>query len=385
MFVEIVEEFHSLENNKNSSSKKYNSQLPRLSSPGAQHFVSPFTKSPIITTSKGINTASDVVNQKSIINNKKIKRQYDEIYSNSNLSKHVSKTSYRKLSCIYGEEDDSDRHIIMKRKPTNLSSLYSKFEKRKYPSQFRFSNIPLDIAREVENRTDKMIKLSEEELNKLKHIYRKGVTTEKIKNISCENNRKDERFDLFKKKRPVKNFLFKKQGLEENVYDVIEKDFKPVLDLAGRQIKLNQEAMERELILEFAKDFKIVEPHHFAKEFRTCEDIIEFEKKEEIKRQNNKNYKRLSIVYENMNTEDKVKKYDLYEKTKRCILTAAIQFPKLGINLEEFFSKKLISSKPLQSPESEYFFNYIKIGDEDNVIKLLHINRYLVYEFDYVS
>jgi hypothetical protein len=58
---------------------------------------------------------------------------------------------------------------------------------------------------------------------------------------------------------------------------------------------------------------------------------------------------------------------------------------KLGITLEEFYSKKLISSKPLESPESQYFFNYIKIGDEENVLKLLKINRYLVYEFDNVK
>jgi hypothetical protein len=56
----------------------------------------------------------------------------------------------------------------------------------------------------------------------------------------------------------------------------------------------------------------------------------------------------------------------------------------LGITLEEFFSKKLISSKALESPDAEYFFNYIKMGEEDNVLKLLKINRYLVYEFDNV-
>jgi hypothetical protein len=65
-------------------------------------------------------------------------------------------------------------------------------------------------------------------------------------------------------------------------------------------------------------------------------------------------------------------------------LTAAIQFPKLGISLEEFYSKKLISSRPLESPDAEYFFNYIKMGDDQNVLKLLKINRYLVYEFDNV-
>ncbi len=62
-----------------------------------------------------------------------------------------------------------------------------------------------------------------------------------------------------------------------------------------------------------------------------------------------------------------------------------MQFTKLGISLEEFYSKKLISSKPLESPEAEYFFNYIKLGDEESVLKLLKINRYLVYEFDNVN
>ncbi len=75
----------------------------------------------------------------------------------------------------------------------------------------------------------------------------------------------------------------------------------------------------------------------------------------------------------------------LFEKTKRCILTAAIQFQKLGITLDEFFSTKLISSMPLESPDAEYFFNSIKLGNSDNVLKLLQSNRYLVYEFDTVN
>ena len=179
-------------------------------------------------------------------------------------------------------------------------------EKRKYPSQFHLGSIPFDIAKEIENRDDRTVRLSTNDLKQLKNIYRKGVHPDKFKNCSVEDeSRKEEVFDLFKKKKPVKNFLFKKHSIETKVYDVIEKDFKPVLDLAGRQIKLSQEAMEREVMLEFAKDFKIVEPFNFTKEFRTCEEIIEFEKNVEIKKNSSVIFKRQSVICDIVDTIDR--------------------------------------------------------------------------------
>jgi hypothetical protein len=300
MYVEIVEEFQPLESKKNTFNK--NQKLPTLTTPNMA-YLSSLNKSPISTSSKGALSASEIVNQKSILKQKKIKQQYDDIYNNTILSKRLSKTSYKKLNCIYGEEEE--REIIIKRKKTDLSSLYSRIEKKKYPIQFKLSHISTAIAKEIENRNDKLIKLSSDELKQMKNIYRKGVTMDRFTNSSYDNSRKDEVFDLFKKKKPVKNFIYKKEGLDSRVYDVIEKDFKPVLDLACRQIKLSQEAMERELQLEFAKDFKIVEPYNFAKEFRTCEEIIEFEKKEEIKREYFKNNKRHSLKCDILDTLDR--------------------------------------------------------------------------------
>jgi hypothetical protein len=300
MYVEIIQDFQPLLVRK--MNNETSSRLPLLTNPNA---ISSTNKSPISTSSKGVPNPNDVVNQKSILKQKKIKQQYDEIYNHTNQSKRLSKTSYRKLNCIYGEEDDN---IVIKRKRTDLSSLYSRMEKRKYPSQFKLGNIPTDIAREIENRDDKVVRLSGNELKQLKNIYRKGVTIDKFKNISVEDkNRKEEVFDLFKKKKPVKNFLFKKQSIETQVYEVIEKDFKPVLDLAGRQIKLSQEAMEREVMLEFSKDFKIVEPFNFTKEFRTCEEIIEFEKNEELKRLYKSNFKRQSVICDILDNIDRGK------------------------------------------------------------------------------
>ena len=78
------------------------------------------------------------------------------------------------------------------------------------------------------------------------------------------------------------------------------------------------------------------------------------------------------------------KKLEQYEKYKKCIITASIQFRKLDINLEEFYSNKLISSKPLERPEAAYFFQCIKLDNIKEVLRLLNINKFLVYEFDHV-
>jgi hypothetical protein len=298
MYVEIIQDFKPYELKK--TNKDYNQKLPNITTPNVNQVS--LTKSPVSMVGKAVLTASDIVNQKSILNQYKIQKEYNEIYNNTNQSKRISKTSYKKLNCIYGEEDD--RHIIITRKRTDLSSLYSRIEKKKFPSQYKLSNIPTNIANEIQNRTQKMVKLSSEEMKQMKNIYRKGITIDNFKNVT-NDRKKEEIFDLFKKKKPVKNFLFKKQGTETQIYEVIENNFKSVLELSSRQIKLSQEAMEREVMLEFAKDFKIIEPHHFAKEFRTCEEIIEFEKLQEMKIEYLKSNKRKTEVCEILDTIDR--------------------------------------------------------------------------------
>jgi len=74
----------------------------------------------------------------------------------------------------------------------------------------------------------------------------------------------------------------------------------------------------------------------------------------------------------------------LYDKIKKCIITASLQFQKLNISLEEFYSEKLISSKPLERPEAAYFFQCIKFDKIEEVMRLLNNNKFLVYEFDNV-
>lgn len=77
--------------------------------------------------------------------------------------------------------------------------------------------------------------------------------------------------------------------------------------------------------------------------------------KEEIKTQNYKNYKNykiMSIVYNNMNTEDKVKKYDLYDKAKTIYINSFYTVSKIRCKFKNFSLRHLISSQPLQSPEA---------------------------------
>ena len=108
MYVEIIQDFQPLEIKKTSNDK--NQRLPNITTPNVHHVS--LTKSPVSTVSKGALTGSDIVNQKSILKQNKIRKEYNEIYNNTNITKRISKTSYKKLSCIYGEDDE--REIIIK-------------------------------------------------------------------------------------------------------------------------------------------------------------------------------------------------------------------------------------------------------------------------------
>jgi len=66
------------------------------------------------------------------------------------------------------------------------------------------------------------------------------------------------------------------------------------------------------------------------------------------------------------------------------IISAAIQFKKLNLTLNEFFSFNFSCIKPYENRGSYELIQAVKHGDLKSVTQLIEENKFLVYDYDYV-
>jgi hypothetical protein len=249
------------------------------------------------------------------------------------------------------------------------------------------------------NVTNHLPKLTSEEGVKILNIFRKGQNSEfyKIKNRTF-NNRKSADFELytiFKKKKPLKNFPKKKQLYNLDPEKILHHEYKPLKEFVTKNLKYTKDAVEREIKHEFSKPFMIVDESKFSKRFRVSNEVIEHEKRMDLRSQVKANEEKKHIEkLENIFTDYTLikgkinikieRKKIIYAKVKKCIIKASMNFRRLKISLDDYFGKHLVPSKPLQHPNAERFFLYVKMDDRPNITALLNDNKFLIYEYDYV-
>ena len=245
------------------------------------------------------NKHSKMVNQRRIIKQNEIKKKYDEIYFHNKFIPECV-TNYKRLESIF----NSGSSEMQTNKKNDLNP---KFKINRLPSTFQICNINPDDVKNLEKRFIRSVQLSSMEKKKIYNVFRKGITEEDFKLKKSNEDKEVQFYELFNKKKPIEKVLNKKAIYESDLLFKIEKDFKPVKDYANKQIRKSQLAMEKEVHLEFSKDFKVIEPYKFTKRFRTTDEIIEFEKYEERKR----------LAHLNLSKNDV---FNEYTSVNRCII-----------------------------------------------------------------
>lgn len=69
---------------------------------------------------------------------------------------------------------------------------------------------------------------------------------------------------------------------------------------------------------------------------------------------------------------------------KIIIITAAAEFKKLNLTLNEFYHCKFQAFKPYEKVGSYELIQAVKNGDIKNAIMMINHNKFLVHDFDHV-
>lgn len=92
-----------------------------------------------------------------------------------------------------------------------------------------------------------------------------------------------------------------------------------------------------------------------------------------------------NIAHKIVHKEKKKTNRLIIDKFIRVLIRAAIDFQRLHISLNEFYSNEYLNVSPFQNKNSQKLIQNIKRGNIEKVIDLIMDNKYLVRDFDYVS
>ncbi|CAD8202988.1 unnamed protein product [Paramecium pentaurelia] len=73
-----------------------------------------------------------------------------------------------------------------------------------------------------------------------------------------------------------------------------------------------------------------------------------------------------------------------YKTIRASLIQYLRHLEKLKLTTKEFLSHKVFPSKPFEHSQSKHFFQLCKQGQDQQIIKLLDDNKYLVYEYDHL-
>ncbi|CAD8074387.1 unnamed protein product [Paramecium primaurelia] len=118
-------------------------------------------------------------------------------------------------------------------------------------------------------------------------------------------------------------------------------------------------------------------PNQFSR-YRDCSEIDDF---------NNKLYGSKQIRgllnFQKFPSENIPLKHK-YKTIRASLIQYLRHLEKLKLTTKEFLSHKVFPSKPFEHIQSKHFFQLCKQGQDQEIIKFLDNNKYLVYEYDHL-
>lgn len=139
----------------------------------------------------------------------------------------------------------------------------------------------------------------------------------------------------------------------------------------------------------------MVKSDKFSEPFRACKETQNLEDDIVIKRE----MERLRIEKEKEMLNNLKKHFDKdsekqvsneesllrLKRLKHLIISAAHQFKKLNMSVEQFYARPTVNTHPYELPNSKEFLLCVREGDIDAVLKFLSKNKEYSYVYDFVS
>ena len=241
--------------------------------------------------------------------------------------------------------------------------------------------------------------------DKILNIFRNGVVTSKInqKQTNKTSNNIEAKMSDYKLKNIKKKIAIEEKPAVEiipknklkEIYEKtnqwLDKNYIPLVKKMNNKNNTASKALKRENDIKCSEPFNLAERERFDEKFRICynSDIIDYDKKikNNLKNLTTNNAKLEQEVNLQVDQEIKNIKDNNYsqkqEKWKKCMVTAAIHFKRLGCSINEFYSNEFIIDKPYSKEGSWLFFQAVKNGEVDNVRRMLSENKFLVHDYDY--
>ena len=175
-------------------------------------------------------------------------------------------------------------------------------------------------------------------------------------------------------------------------HQIFQNEFRPVTNFRNKQMKINIDAMNKEINAKCSENYSICDQKKFNEEFQILTNIVNVEDvNNKINEWNeDKNINRFSNIVENFKKEnlrklENKRKKHVLEKFKRIILIAANHFKKLNMTLAEFYNIEDFSKYAYKGEKSELFIQAVRMNEMNKITKLVANNKFIIFEFDHVN
>lgn len=243
------------------------------------------------------------------------------------------------------------------------------------------------------------INLTAKDKQNFLNIYRKGIPSNFIKEKKVCVEEKKKAYSLYNTRHAINQYL-NENTRKMNINQILSTEYRAVNEHRVKFTKNALVSMNKEINLNYAHPFQLVEPKEFTKDYQICHDVINIDIDEELQKMINKRVKKFHLrnevnkEIESRNFFTKIgtnfiilieKHKEIVSKWKRNIITAAIHFKSMGLTIKEFYSMKHKVEVPFKNDYSYELIQAVKDGDLNIVKELLRVNKYLVYDYDHVS
>ena len=231
-------------------------------------------------------------------------------------------------------------------------------------------------------------------------------------------------YPVYGQKKMLKNILPKEYdyNTKSSPLELLHETYHPLLRYQKKLLSQHINAINQEIGVAYSKHFTLVDKSKIPEKYQMCQELIDLQKDEKlirlIRELIDRNFGLEKEVAKTLDLQKKEKenlrKKKIYKRFCEIMLKASIHFKRLNISLEDFYSipnyvftsqsknetngtGEITNNKERESDTEEilkhkqvliqkngqYFFKVIKAGNNDEIIKLMNDNYFIMFYRDH--
>ena len=215
-------------------------------------------------------------------------------------------------------------------------------------------------------------------------------------------------YPVYGQKKMLKNMMPKNYDYNTIIspIELLKDTYHPLLRFQKKIMNQHMNAINQEIGVTYNKEFTLIDTSKIPEKYQLCQELIDLQKDEKliklIRDLIDRNMdlksevaKALEIQKKEKEKTEKKGKKEIYKRFREIMLKASIHFKRLNISLDDFYSIPKYSQDNIDADErlrlkqismqknGQYFFNALKEGNTQEIIKLMNKNYFIMFYRDH--